>query len=114
MKLNYGFAILVFSLLINLSCGKEQELDITKIVTCYDETKGSDPWGIENNDSLLILKAKDYLIKDSIHVFDLEISYEGNFEACKASYCKTGRQIKATIDLNDFEKIQKLKFYECK
>ena len=106
---------LLISLLITIlfaSCDKTSD-DKKSIVTCYDETKGSDPWIKGDNDSILIFNVKQYLIADTIAVNEVSISNDGTFETCKAAYCKTGRRIKVIINSNDLEKIQKLRFYEC-
>jgi hypothetical protein len=102
--------VLLLSLLCVVSCNKSNENK--SIMTCYDETKASDPWTKSENDTELIANVKKYL-SDSILVFEISISSDGTFETCKAASCKTGRRIRAKISSNDLSKITKLRFYEC-
>lgn len=116
MKTIKNFTIPLFVILTAFSCekSKDDNKQVIKVTTCYDETKSSDPWSKGENDTVLASNVKSYLLADTISVFEVIISNDGTFETCKAAYCKTGRRIKATINSSDLNKIQKLKFYECK
>ncbi len=116
MKAIINLLILLFVLNLSNSCNKinDESNEVIKIVTCYDETKGSDPWIITENDSILISNVKNYLLTNKISAYDIELTNDGTFETCKATYCKTGRRFKVTVDKKDLNKIQNLRFYECK
>jgi|GEM_PF-6044759 len=117
--LNLCFIFLAIS--ISFSCKNEnsevkQPPILSKIITaCYDETWSADPWYKPNvNDSTLISNITNFLATDSIPVCEVTISLDGQRDACKSGFCKTGRRIKAIIDRSDLVKIQKIRFYECK
>lgn len=103
--------LIVLSFMFFISCEKNKDEDKT-IITCYEETKASDPWTKSENDYELIINIKNFL-SDSVKVYDVFITDDGTLETCKAAYCKTGRRIKAKIKSDDLSKIEKLKFYEC-
>ena len=102
---------LLFAILTAFSCEKSKNEQTT---TCYDETKGSDPWAYAENDSVLITNVRNYLNSHSIVTNSITISNDGTYEACKATSCKTGRKIKTVIDNPYLDKIKNLRFYECK
>jgi len=110
-----------FSCVDNNEVKKEIEKESATLTVCYDETKAADPWSNRLNlywptlsDSSLISYAKNYLLVDSINVYDISVNHDGQFHACNSSFCTTGRRVKVLIDRTDLIKIQKIRFYECK
>jgi len=121
MKSIFKIALPLFIILTAFSCvdnneiKKEIEKESAKVTACYDETALADPWFKPKvNDSILISNITKFLVNDSLTVYKIAISLDGQREACKAGFCKTGRRIKALIDRTDLIKIQKIGFYELK
>jgi len=127
MKSIFKIALPLFVFLTTFSCvdnnevKKEIEKESATLTVCYDETKCADPWSGPKNqfwpelkDSTLMSYAKNYLLADTITIYNITVNHDGQFDPCKASFCTTGRKVKVLIDRTDLIKIQKIKFYECK
>lgn len=77
----------------------------------YDETNCADKW--EKN--IINEKLKDnvvnYLDKQGIKVFEIEIFSDGTADACTDCACKTGRRIKCKVKKRDVSDIKRQGFY---
>jgi len=77
----------------------------------YHETGCSDPWFGNNTEAIETeKKVKEFLKKNDVKVFDVELSSDGIPEACFACFCKTGRIIACKVKEKDVETMEAFGF----
>jgi hypothetical protein len=101
------FGVLVLSAII-AGCGKSGNVKWVH----YDETYCSDKWDYNASNEKLKENVVNYLDKNGVKVFEIEIFNDITPDACTDCTCKTGRRMKCKIKKREVKNVKSLGFYE--
>jgi hypothetical protein len=77
----------------------------------YDETNCADKWEYNVNNEKLKDNVTEFLNKNGVKVFEIEIFGDGTKDNCTDCSCRTGRRIKCKIKKRDVKAIKSQGFY---